>query len=100
MQHFREWAVRVASADHDPDWIMPEFGEGGQRFAFSLEAYNHFAEHSGVGLKGVRDEEELHSLLKRHAKHLYKGESAIRLKDSNFFVLPNRIVALNFKRNK
>jgi hypothetical protein len=100
MREFREWAVKVVAEIHDPDWVMPVPGGKSQRFAFSLEAYNHFAQHSVVGLRTVRNAEELHVLLKRHAKHLYKGESTIRLSGSEFFILPNGLAVFNFKRNR
>ncbi len=100
MHRFREWAVMVASEAHNPDWIMPEPGGKIQEFAFSLEAYNHFTSHSDLDLPPAKSADELHEKLKRHAKYLYSGESAIRLRHSGFFMLPDKIVAINFKRNK
>lgn len=100
MRQFREWAVRIATEQHNPDWIMSESTKKENEFAFSLEAYNYFAAHSCEGFKELRDEEELLSLLNAHSKHLYKDESAIRLKKSRFFMLPDKILEFDFKRNK
>ena len=100
MQKFREWAVMVVSEGHDPDLVIPEPAGKRQEFAFSLDAYNRFVSRSNIGLKAMKDADELHSLLKRHAKHLYDGEFAIRIEDTDFFILPNAIQEFNFKRNK
>lgn len=100
MQRFREWAVRVAAEHENPDWVMPVGMGRSWGFAFSLEAYNYFAEHASEKTRSARDEDELYEMLKRHSKHLYKSGEAARLENSKFFILPDRILVLNFKTNK
>ncbi len=100
MELFREWAVRVATCQYNPEWVTPVAVEGMQGFAFSLEAYNYFAQHSGAGLKTVEDEEELYSLLKLHSKHLYSGKAEIKLGDSGLFMLPEGFMSKDHEGNE
>ncbi|MDE1762541.1 MAG: hypothetical protein KGH78_05140 [Candidatus Micrarchaeota archaeon] len=90
MRSFRDWSMRVVASKERTDWVMPAKVKNAQRFVFSLDAYNFFAEHYGRGLRKFRREEELASQMDRYRRDLYKGDAAIIVKKTRFMLLPNR----------
>lgn len=100
LQSFREWAVMVAISQYDTDWVVPVDTEAGQAFAFSLEAYNYFAMHSNTRLKSFRNDDELYELLKKNAECLYREELEIKVLDSGFFMLPDRLAPPGSERKR
>ncbi|MDE1827683.1 MAG: hypothetical protein KGH65_00780 [Candidatus Micrarchaeota archaeon] len=90
MRSFKEWAVRVAAARDSPDMVMPVRIHNNNRFVFSLEAYNYFAEHYKQKLRHFKSEKQLAEQINHYKKVLYKGGGAVLLKKSRFFLLPNR----------
>jgi hypothetical protein len=92
MRLFREWAIEVATLYHNPDWAVPTSEDEGHGFAFSLEAYNYFAAHTDRKFRSFESVEELFRKLEKHSKHLYNGETAIMFRDSELFVLPDKVL--------
>ena len=91
MKGFSEWAVRVAAYKSETDWVMPVKLGKRQDFEFSLEAYNYFAEHGKGYLKKLKNPLHLLHKIERYKKELYRGDGAIMVKKSRFFLLPNRL---------
>jgi len=91
MRSFRDWAMDVVASREDTEWVVPTNVNNKQRFAFSLDAYNYFVDHSKSKLKHFKSEKQLEEEINHSKKLLYKGEGAVVLKKSRFFLLPNRI---------
>lgn len=91
MRSFRDWAMDVVASRESTEWVVPTNVKNKQRFAFSLEAYNYFADHYKKRLSRIKNEAELAGKIKQYRKSLYKGESVVMMKKSRFFLLPNRI---------
>ncbi|MDE1846314.1 MAG: hypothetical protein KGH53_03485 [Candidatus Micrarchaeota archaeon] len=91
MRSFRDWAMDVVASRESTEWVVPTNVNNKQRFAFSLDAYNYFVDHYKGKLKHYKKEEELAVQIGHHRKALYKGEGAVLMKKSRFFLLPNRL---------
>ncbi|HVA82941.1 MAG TPA: hypothetical protein VNF06_02140 [Candidatus Aquilonibacter sp.] len=91
MRSFRDWAMDVVASREDTEWVVPTNVNNKQRFAFSLDAYNYFADHYKNKLRHFKNEKQFAMEINHHKKLLYKGEGAVVLKKSRFFLLPNRL---------
>ncbi len=81
MRAFREWAVRVATSRHNPDWVMPirdKKQNKTTKLAVTLEAYNYYRTHSQQELPEIKDETVLSTMLEHEDRHIPRHQKFLR----------------------